>query len=118
MTLVLDESQVSQALDMPGAIAAMEALCREEAAEQTLSAEGATRVGVIGSGTEATSEMAALMAVRSKIRSGRVYSPRPERRAAFAQSMAATYGIEMEAVDEPARAVEDAEIVLCATGSR
>jgi len=196
MTLVLDEAQVRLALDMPAAIEAMEALCREEAAGQTLSADRihlrlprgflrilpgvltqagvmgykafhtnghgvryavhlfdfetgaplaimdashvtairtgamaavalkylspaeATRVGVIGSGLEARTEMAALMAVRPGIRSGRVFSPRSERREAFAREMSETYGLQMSAVERPQQAIEDAEILLVATGTR
>jgi alanine dehydrogenase len=196
MTLVLDEAQVRQALDMHGAIEAMEALCREEAAGQTLSAERihlrlprgflrilpgvltrtgvmgykafhsnghgvryavhlfdfetgaplaimdgnhvtairtgamaavalkhlspaeATRVGVIGSGLEARSEMAALMAVRPGIRAGRVFSPRPERREAFAREMSTTYGLDLSAVERPKQAIDGAEILLVATGTR
>jgi ornithine cyclodeaminase/alanine dehydrogenase-like protein (mu-crystallin family) len=196
MTLVLDEAEVRQALDMQGAIEAMEALCREEAADETLSADRihlrlprgfmrilpgvltrsgvmgykafhvtgqgvryavylfdlesgaplammdanyitairtgamaavalkylspphATRVGVIGSGMEARSEMAALMAVRPAIRHGRVFSPRAERREAFAREIADMHGIEMFAVDRPQYAVADADILLVATGTR
>jgi alanine dehydrogenase len=196
MTLVLDEAQVRQAIDMHAAIEAMEALCREEAAGHTLSAErihlrlprgflrilpgvltqtgvmgfkafntnghgvryavhlfdfetgaplaimdasyvtairtgaiaavalkhlspsDATQVGVIGSGLEARSEMEALMAVRPGIRSGRVFSPRPERREMFAREMADAYGLEMTAVDTPQQAIEQAEILLVATGTR
>ena len=196
MTLVLDEAQVRQVLEMPDAITAMEALCREEAAGQTISAErihlrlprgflrilpgvltqsgvmgykafhtnghgvryaihlfdfetgaplammdanyvtairtgamagvalkylspaDATRVGIIGSGAEARSELAALMAVRPGIRSGRVFSPRPERREAFAKEMSATYGLDLTAVEQPQRAIDGAEILLVATGTR
>lgn len=39
MTLVLDESEVRRALDMAGAIDAMESLCAEEAAGGTFSAD-------------------------------------------------------------------------------
>jgi alanine dehydrogenase len=196
MTLILDEAQVRQAIDMHAAIEAMEALCREEAAGQTVSAErihmrlprgflrilpgvltrtgvmgykaflsnghgvryaihlfdfetgaplaimdasyvtairtgamaavalkylspgDATRVGVIGSGLEARSEMEALMAVRPGIRSGRIFSPRPERREAFAREVSATYGLDMTAVDTPQHAIDSAEIVLVATSTR
>jgi len=196
MTSILDEAQVRQAIDMHAAIEAMEALCREEAAGQTVSAErihmrlprgflrilpgvltqtgvmgykaflsnghgvryaihlfdfetgaplaimdasyvtairtgamaavalnylspgDATRVGVIGSGLEARSEMEALMAVRPGIRSGRIFSPRPERREAFAREVSATYGLDMTAVDTPQHAIDSAEIVLVATSTR
>jgi ornithine cyclodeaminase/alanine dehydrogenase-like protein (mu-crystallin family) len=196
MTLVLDEAQVRRVLDMPDAITAMEALCREEAAGQTLSAErihlrlprgflrvlpgvltqsgvmgykafhtngrgvryaihlfdfesgaplammdanyvtavrtgamaavalkylsptDATRVGIIGSGAEARTELAALMAVRPGMRSGRVFSPRPERRQAFAREMSGTYSLELTAVERPQQAIEGAEILLVATGTR
>src|SRR5919202_4568702 len=190
MTVVLDEAQVREVLDMAGAITPMEALCREQAAAQTLSAERihirlprgflrilpgilaqsgvmgykefhtngqgvrytvhlfdfesgaplammdashvtamrtgamaavalkhlsppeAKRVGLIGSGTEARSEMAALMAVRPSIRQGRVFSPRPERREACARDMAAQYEIEMQAVGRPRQGLRGAEGLL------
>jgi alanine dehydrogenase len=196
MTLVLGELQVRQVLDMSGAIDAMEALCREEAAGQTFSADrihmrlprGFMRilpgvlaesgvmgykafhvasqgvryavhlfdyatgaplammdaryvtalrtgamggvalkylsslesrgVGVIGSGAEARSQMAALMTVRPGIRWGRVFSPNPDRRQRFAEEMSNQYHLEMVAVGRPPEAIEGAEILLVATGSR
>jgi len=195
VSLLLRSADVQQALDMTGAIQAMEALCHEEAAGQTMSADrihirlargflrilpgvltatgvlgykefhggsdgmryaihlfelesgaplavmdanyvtairtgamagvalkylaprAATEVAVIGSGAEAHTEMEALMAVRPDIRVGRVFSPRPERREAFAQEMSALYSLQMRAVDRPEAAVDGAHIVLTATGT-
>ena len=195
VTLVLDEPDVRRALDMSGAIDAMESLCGEEAAGQTFSADrihlrlprgfvrilpgvlaesgfvgykafhvsghgaryavhlfdyetgaplammdasyitairtgamggvalkylspaAAARVGVIGSGAEARSQMAALMTVRPDVRSGRVFSPHPDRRQAFAREMSGLHHLEMAAVDRPEAAIEGAEILLVATGT-
>ena len=75
-------------------------------------------LAVIGSGAEAHTEMEALMTVRPHIRHGRVYSPRAERREAFAREMSEKYGIQMRAVDRPQDAVAGAHIVLTATGTR
>lgn len=196
MPLVLQSEEVRRLLDMAGAIEAMEALCHEEAAGQTLSADrihirlergmlrilpgvlsrsgvlgykefhtgsqgiryaihlfdlesgaslavmdandvtairtgamagvalkylapaDASEVAMIGSGAEARTEMEALMAVRRDIRFGRVFSPRPERREAFAREMSERYGIQMRAVGEPQEAIDGAHIVLTATGTR
>jgi alanine dehydrogenase len=194
--LVLQSEEVRPLLDMAGAIEAMEALCHEEAAGQTLSADrihirlergmlrilpgvlsrtgvlgykefhtgsqgvryaihlfdlesgaplavmdanyvtairtgamagvalkylapsGASDVAVIGSGAEARTEVEALIAVQPDIRRGRVFSPRPERREAFARDMSERYGIQLRAVGEPQEAIDGAHIVLTATGTR
>jgi alanine dehydrogenase len=194
VTLILQGADVRRTLDITGAIQAMEDLCKEEADNQTLSADrihirlpraflrilpgvllrsgvlgykefhggssgmrysihlfdlasgeplamldagyvtalrtgamagialkylappNAKRVGVIGSGMEARSEMAALMTVRPDIRSGRVFSPNPDHRAAFARDMSNSYNIELEAVATARDAIDEAEVLLCATG--
>jgi alanine dehydrogenase len=196
MALALGAEEVREALDIAGAIEAMEELCRDEAAGQTLSSdrihirlprgflrilpgvltrtgvlgykefhsgrdgmrysihlfdfetgeplammdanyvtairtgamagvalkyltdESVTRAGIIGSGAEARSEVAALMAVRPGIHQGRVFSPNADHREAFAREIATTYGIDMVAVDRPERAIEHAEVLLTATGGR
>jgi ornithine cyclodeaminase/alanine dehydrogenase len=83
-----------------------------------LAPQDATDVGVIGSGAEARTEMAALMAVRPNIKRGRVFSPTPDHRVAFAREMTDTYGIEMSPVDDPRLAANGAHVLLTATGSR
>ena len=78
----------------------------------------AREVAVIGSGAEARTEMAALVAVHPQIRHGRVYSPDPEHRSAFVADMQQRYGLEFAGVERPESAVDGAQIVLTATGTR
>src|SRR5579859_494347 len=83
-----------------------------------LASADATEVAVIGSGAEARTQMEALMAVCPAVRLGRVFSPRPERRQAFAREMAERYGVQMRPVDRPQDATAGAQLVLTATGTR
>jgi len=76
----------------------------------------ARSVGVIGSGLEARTNLAAVCAVCA-IERARVFSPNPERRQAFAAEMAATLGIAIEVAATPEAAVRDADIVVVATNT-
>ncbi len=73
-------------------------------------------VAVIGSGLEARTNLLGVAAVR-RIKRITVYSPNPERRAAFARRMAAELGIEAAAVDTPEACVRHADIVVVATNT-
>jgi len=76
----------------------------------------ARRVALVGAGAQAASQLAGLALVR-EIERVRVYSPRPERRRAFAAEQSAQLGIAIEAVDSAPAAVDGADIVLTATNS-
>jgi alanine dehydrogenase len=76
----------------------------------------AITVGILGSGWQAGAQLMAACAVRD-IESIRCFSPNPENRAAFAAAMCAVLGIAVEAVERPEDAVENADIVMCATNS-
>jgi ornithine cyclodeaminase/alanine dehydrogenase len=78
--------------------------------------EDATTVGVIGSGLEARTNLAAVCAVRG-IRSGRVFSPNPERRKKFAQEVSNTHQIDLRPADSAEAAVAAADIVIVATNT-
>lgn len=81
-----------------------------------LSSPDASVVGVLGSGLQARSQLAAANAVR-KITSARVYSRDETRRNIFAREMEADLGIEIRPADRADEAVSDADIVICATSS-
>lgn len=81
-----------------------------------LSSAQARIVGVIGSGLQARTQLAAAVAVRP-ITHARVYSRDEANRVAFALEMQLELGIVVSPVESVAEAVGDADIVLCATSS-
>ncbi len=81
------------------------------AALDRLAPSGAMRLAVLGSGLEASMHVRAFCAIR-ELEDLAVYSPTPERRAAFAA------GFGGRAVDHPREAVADATVVLAAARSR
>lgn len=81
-----------------------------------LSAPDARIVGVVGSGLQARTQLAAAVAVRN-ITLARVYSRDAAHRAAFAEEMRRELGIEVKPADSAGEAVREADIVICATSS-
>lgn len=81
------------------------------AALDRLAPPGAMRLAVLGSGLEASMHVHAFRSVR-EVEELVVYSPTPERRAAFAAEFGG------RAVDEPRQAVAGATVVLAAARSR
>lgn len=79
--------------------------------------EDVATVGMLGSGGQARSHMAAFMAVRPGIRRLRVYSPTRENCAAFAAEVSATYGIEAEVCPNLESVYEGADILAAVTDS-
>ncbi|MGH9861830.1 MAG: ornithine cyclodeaminase family protein, partial [Candidatus Acidiferrales bacterium] len=77
----------------------------------------AARVGVIGCGHQAPTQLLALARVR-KLGAVRAYSPTAARRAAFAERMSAELGVRVEAVDTAEAAVREADIVVTITSAR
>lgn len=75
------------------------------------------RLGVLGSGLEASMHTRAFAAVRS-LTEVVVFSPTPQRRQDFAREISEELGVPVRAVDEPRAAVEGADIVLAAARSR
>ncbi|WHO75214.1 ornithine cyclodeaminase family protein [Rhizobium sp. BT03] len=82
-----------------------------------LSAPSARIVGILGSGAQARTQLAAAAAVR-KLDRARVYSRDEKNRAAFASEMQHALGLAVEPVGSAREAVDDADIVICATTSR
>lgn len=75
------------------------------------------RLAVLGSGLEAQNHARALAAVRA-LTEVLVYSPSPERRAAFAQALTRDLGVPARAAASPEEAVSNADIVLAAARSQ
>jgi ornithine cyclodeaminase/alanine dehydrogenase-like protein (mu-crystallin family) len=73
-------------------------------------------VGLLGTGWQAGGQAAAIAAVRP-IERIRCYSPNAERRQDFAHETAKRLGIEFIAVATAREAVENADVVMCATSS-
>lgn len=82
-------------------------------ATRCLAAEDADELAVLGSGTQAWTQVAAVAVVR-KLRRVRVWSPTAKHRQHFAGRIAATYGIEALAAATPAEALAGAPIVTLA----
>lgn len=81
-----------------------------------LSSPDARVVGVVGSGLQARTQLAAAVAVRN-IDLARVYSRDAAHRAAFAEEMQRELGIEVRPAASARDAVQDADIVISATSS-
>jgi ornithine cyclodeaminase/alanine dehydrogenase len=81
-----------------------------------LAPKGASRLGVIGSGLEASMHARAFAAVRD-LSEVTVFSPNPERRQAFADAIAKDLGVAARAAATPEEAVGQADIVLAAARS-
>ena len=77
----------------------------------------AARLGLLGSGRQAPTQLEAIARVR-RLREVRVYSPNPERRRAFAERMSAKLGLRVEAVDTAEAAVREADIVAVVTNAK
>lgn len=81
-----------------------------------MSPPDATTVGIIGSGQQARAQLEAVSLVR-RLSYVRIYSRSERNRYQFALEMEERLGIPVEAVEQPRRAVQDADIVICATSS-
>jgi ornithine cyclodeaminase/alanine dehydrogenase-like protein (mu-crystallin family) len=86
-------------------------------ATKYLAREDADVLGVIGSGFQAETQIAAISVVR-KLSEVRVWSRKPERRAEFARKCAAKFGLNVTAAETAREAVEGAGIVVTATSSK
>jgi ornithine cyclodeaminase/alanine dehydrogenase-like protein (mu-crystallin family) len=74
-------------------------------------------LGVIGSGFQAETQIAAISCVR-KLREVRVWSRKAERRSEFARKCTAKFGLDVRASQSAREAVEGAGIVVTATSSK
>ena len=82
-----------------------------------LAREDATSLGVLGAGFQARSQVGAACAARS-FDSVAVYSPTPERREAFAETVDGEVDPPVYPLEDPESVVSNADVLLCATNSR
>ena len=85
-------------------------------AAEWMAALGAAEVGLFGTGHQAQTQLAAIVAARP-IKHAYVYSRNEERRERFAERMSAELAIDITPVDRPQEAAEDLPIVITATKS-
>ena len=86
-------------------------------ATRHMARENASSVGIIGTGFQARSQLAAVCAVRS-IRTVKAYSRTPERREEFCQRMSESLGIQVSPVSSAQEAVQGTDIVIVITNVR
>lgn len=85
-------------------------------AARYLARQDSKTVGLLGSGYQAESQLAAICAVRA-IEKVRVYSPTAANRVAFAAAQSEKLAIEVVPVDSARQAVEAADLVLASTNA-
>lgn len=85
-------------------------------ATRHMAREDASSVGIIGSGSQARTQLEAVCKVR-EVTSARVYSRKPENRDKFASDMSAALGIDVKAVESGEACVKDADIVITMTST-
>ena len=78
---------------------------------------GPAVLGMIGAGYHAQTQMMAVSAVRD-LSEIKVFSRRPEPRAAFATKMSQVLGQDVNAVDSSREAVEGSDVVVCMTSTK
>ena len=83
-------------------------------ATDLMASKGAHRMGLIGSGFQAWTQLEAMLAVRP-IDTVRVYSRNAQRRVAFALRASETFAVDVRSVDSAEAACEEAEILVTST---
>lgn len=86
-------------------------------ATRLLAREDAGDLAILGSGTQARTHLAAMLAVR-KIRRVRVWSRHAENAARFAERQSKRHGIKIETMPSAQAAVKDADIICTTTSAR
>lgn len=90
--------------------------CASALGTKYLARENARRVGLLGSGWQAGSQVPALLAVHP-VEEIKVYSLRRESREVFAREMRERTGANIRAVDSAEECVREVDIIQCATSS-
>ena len=85
-------------------------------AVRALARKDAHSVALFGSGNEAVRNLQGICSVRD-IQDVKVYSPNREHREAFVRQMRQDMDINVQAAETSARALENADIIMCATNS-
>lgn len=87
-------------------------------AARYLAREDVRKVGIIGAGWQAHTQLTALCTARPGVQSVQVFSPTRERREAFAEEMRGVLGIDVMAVESAEEAVRDVDVAVTSTNAR
>jgi alanine dehydrogenase len=117
IVLIEQDSGLIAAIVDGAAITAIRTAATSALAIDRLAKSGPIRLGLLGSGVEASAHVAAAAHVRplSKIT---VFSPSRTRRVAFAASVRQQFGVECATVESADEAAEDADVLIAAARSR
>jgi ornithine cyclodeaminase/alanine dehydrogenase len=97
-------------------ITALRTAATSAIAANRLAVSGPLSVGILGSGLEAQTHLRAFARMR-EISSAKIFSPTESNRVAFARTASEQLAINCRAVDSPAEAVTEAQVVIAAARS-
>lgn len=117
-SVLLHETKTGRPLAVvhAGAVTAIRTAAVTALATRILSNASATRLALLGSGTQARTHLEAIRAVR-QIAHVKVWSRTPEHAREFARTELERHGIPVEVSDSPRKAVRDAQIVCTLTAA-
>lgn len=99
------------------AISALRVGATTGVAAKFLAPDAADTLGVIGAGKQAAAQVEALCCVRPTIKRVKVYSPTPESRRRFADTMSSRLDLDVTPVDSAEECVKKSRVVITATNS-
>ena len=117
LKLILVGEMHPKELPDANSVVAMPTACASMIGTDLLARKDCRTAGVFGAGDQAKYHLLALGCIRPALKKVRVYSPTPATRETFAREMSQVMGIDVEAVDNPRKVVDGADVILCATNS-
>jgi ornithine cyclodeaminase len=101
-----------------GSITAIRTAAASGVATDVLARKEVTKLAILGSGTQAATHLSAMFAVRSGIRSVRVWSRNPEHAKRFANRKPGVGGARVKAAEEVRDAVLGSDLICTTTGAK
>src|SRR4030095_9075241 len=117
LKLILIGEMHPKELPNANSVVAMPTACASMIGTDLLARKNCAVAGIFGAGDQAKHHLLALTCIRKSLKRARVFSPTRENREKFAAEMTAILGIDVVAVDSPAKVVDGADVILCATNS-
>jgi alanine dehydrogenase len=117
LKLILIGEMHPKELPHANSVVAMPTACASMIGTDLLARKDCEVAGVFGAGDQAKHHLLALTCIRKSLKKARVFSPTRENREKFSVEMSAILGIDVVAVDSPAKVVDGADVILCATNS-